>query len=164
MGVIKSTSSSSYSERAYTLVEVVLAAAITSVMFVSLYLGIAFGFRVTRVERENLRATQILLERMEGIRLFTFDQLSDPNLNPPAFTNTYYPQAGSGQSQGITYTGAMVIETNITMDPTASYSSDVKKVTVQLNWTSGGVSRFRSISTYAARNGIQNYIVSTNSN
>src|SRR6185503_7391306 len=102
--------------RAFTLVEVIIAVAVMSVMFVSLYLGIAFGFRVTRSERENLRATQIILERMEGIRLYRFDQLSDTNLNPTSFSRTYYPQATGNQSQGITYRGTVTVDTNITMD------------------------------------------------
>jgi len=40
----------------------------------------------------------------------------------------------------------------------------MKKVTVQLSCVSEGVPRTRSISTYASQNGIQNYIMSTNSN
>jgi len=162
MGVKIPTSSIPRFTRGYTLVEVVIAVAITSVMFVALYLGIAFGFRVSRSERENLRATQIILERMEGIRLFRFDQLSDTNLNPLTFTRDYYPQASGSQSKGITYSGTVTVETNITMDPTANYSTDIKKVTVQLRWVSEGVPRSRTISTYAAKGGIQNYIVSTN--
>jgi len=164
MGLKIRTNSSSRWQRGYTLVEVVIAVAILAVMFVALYTGIAFGFRVTRSERENLRATQIILERMEGIRLFRFDQLSDTNLNPTTFTRTYYPQATGNQSQGITYTGTVTVDTNITLDPSVTYSSAMKKITVQLNWVSEGTPRTRSISTYASQNGIQNYIVSTNSN
>ena len=150
--------------RAFTLVEVIIAVAVMSVMFVSLYLGIAFGFRVSRSERENLRATQIILERMEGIRLFRYDQLTDTNLNPPTFSKTYYPDASGGLSQGITYNGTVTVTTNITLDPAASYSANMGEITVQLSWVSEGVPRTRSISTYASMNGIQNYIVSTNSN
>jgi prepilin-type N-terminal cleavage/methylation domain-containing protein len=164
MGLEMRTNFSSRFDRGFTLVEVVFAVAITAVMFVALYLGIAFGFRVSRSERENLRATQIIMERMEGIRLFRFDQLSDTTLNPTTFTRTYYPQASGAQSQGITYNGTVTVNTNITLDPSATYSSVMKKITVQLNWVSEGVARSRSISTYASQNGIQNYIMSTNSN
>ena len=164
MGLEMRTNFSSRFDRGFTLVEVVFAVAITAVMFVALYLGIAFGFRVSRSERENLRATQIIMERMEGIRLFRFDQLSDTTLNPTTFTRTYYPQASGAQSQGITYNGTVTVNTNITLDPSATYSSVMKKITVQLNWVSEGVPRSRSISTYASQNGIQNYIMSTNSN
>jgi hypothetical protein len=150
------------SEQAYTIVEVVFASAIIAILFVTLHMGIAFGFSVSRAERENLRATQIILERMEGIRLFTFDQVSDTALNPTTFTKSYYPAALGGQSPGITYTGRVTVVPNITLDPTATYSADMKKVTVQLDWVSSNVHRTRSLSTYVARNGIQNYVVSTN--
>jgi prepilin-type N-terminal cleavage/methylation domain-containing protein len=162
MGENITTSSRTRFERGYTMIEVIVAASIMSVMFVSLYTGISFGFSVSRTERENLRATQIILERMEGIRLFTYDQLSNTNLNPPVFTQNYYPQALGSQSQGITYTGSMIIESNITLDPSATYSTSMKRITVGLKWVSGGAPRSRSIVTYAARNGIQNYVTSTN--
>ena len=164
MGEKITTGSSSRFELGYTTMEVVIAVFIMSIMFISLYAGITFGFGVSRTERENLRATQIILERMEGIRLFRFDQLSDTNLNPLTFSRTYYPQASGGQSQGITYNGTVTVDTNITLDPTASYSSDMKRVTVQLTWVSEGATRTRSVTSYASKNGIQNYIVSTNSN
>jgi prepilin-type N-terminal cleavage/methylation domain-containing protein len=162
MGVKMPANSSSRFEGGYTLVELIVAVLVFSIMFVSLYMGIAFGFGVSRSERENLRATQIILERMEGIRLFNYDQLSDTSLNPLTFTKTYYPQASGGQSQGITYTGTVSVVSGVTLDPTATYSADMKKITVQLNWVSGGVARSRTVSTYSARNGIQNYIISTN--
>jgi len=97
MGEKITTGSSSRFELGYTTMEVVIAVFIMSIMFISLYAGITFGFGVSRTERENLRATQIILERMEGIRLFRFDQLSDTNLNPLTFSRTYYPQASGGQ-------------------------------------------------------------------
>jgi len=150
------------SQKAYTIVEVVFASGIIALLFVTVYLGIAFGFSVSRAERENLRATQVILERMEGIRLFTFDQLSDTNLNPTFFTKSYYPPSFGGQSPGITYTGRVTVASSITLDPPATYSDDMKKVTVQLDWVSSNVHRTRSLVTYAARNGIQNYVISTN--
>src|ERR1044071_1652450 len=91
------------SEKAFTLAEVLVAVGVIAVLFVTLYIAMAFGFAVTRSERENLRATQILVERMEGFRLFTWDQLSDTNLNPLTFTKDYYPLATGSQSKGITY-------------------------------------------------------------
>jgi hypothetical protein len=145
-------------QRAFTLAEAMIGVAVVVVMFISLYIGISFGFAVTRFDRENLRATQIILERMEGIRLFTFTQVSDTALNPPAFTNYFYPLASGSQSQGTTYFGTMTVEGNITMNPPATYSTNLKKITVTLNWTSGNVPRTRTMSTYVGRHGAQNYI------
>ena len=67
---------------AYTLVEVMIGVAIMSTGLASLCLGFSQGFTVIQVARENLRATQILQEKMETIRLFTWNQLT----NAPAMT------------------------------------------------------------------------------
>jgi len=76
---------------------------------------------------------------------------------PATFTNYYYPLAASGESKGIIYNGSMVI-TNATLSPSATYSTNMRIVTVSINWTSGKVLRTRSMSTYVSKNGIQNYV------
>lgn len=145
-------------QRAYTLAEVVIAVAIVSIMFVSLYVGISFGFTVTQLDRENLRATQIILERMEGIRLFTFDQVSQTVLNPPTFTNYFYPLAVGTQSKGIAYNGTVSVANGVVLNPAATYGDRLKQVTVTVTWTSGGVTRSRTMTTYVGKHGLQNYI------
>jgi prepilin-type N-terminal cleavage/methylation domain-containing protein len=143
--------------QAYTLSEVLVAVVILGIMFASLYAGIWYGFAVTDATRQDLRATQILLERMEGIRLFNWNQLVDTNLNPVTFTKYYYPLATNGQSQGIAYQGTLTV-TDPGLDPAASYSNDMKKVTVILTWTSGNHQHSNSMSTYSAKYGLQRYI------
>ena len=54
------------------------------------------------------------------------------------------------------YSGSMVV-TNRSL-PSTSYSSDMRAVTVTLTWTSAGVPRSRTLTTFVARNGLQNYI------
>src|SRR5215813_10376978 len=94
---------------AATLAEVTVGVAVLAVMMVSLYGGMAGGFAITQLSRENLRGTQIMLERMEGIRLFNWNQLNYSNsLLAASFTNSYYPLATNGQSKGITYSGRLV--------------------------------------------------------
>jgi len=146
-------------QRAFTLTEVMVGVALMAMAFVSLYLGLSTCFGLTTVTRENLRATQILLERMEGIRLYNWDQLQDTALLPRTFTNYFYPLATGSQSKGITYTGSVSVVT-ATLNPPSTYSSDVKKITVAIGWTSGKVHRLRQMSTFCARNGAQNYIYS----
>ena len=145
---------------AYTLVEVIVAVSLLSIIFVSLYGGMSSGFAVTRVSRENLRATQILLERMEGIRLFNWDQLVYSNWIPAHFTNWYYPltNAAANESPGIMYLGSMEVSRNPSLSPASSYSFKMCAVTATVRWTSAGIPRTRSITTYVARNGIQNYV------
>jgi len=78
-------------QRAYTLVEVLFAVAAMGFISVSLFAGLGSGFTLIQVTRENLRATQILLERMETIRLYRWDQITDDKCIPNTFTNYFYP-------------------------------------------------------------------------
>lgn len=144
---------------AYSLVEVVIGVAIIGITFVTLYAGMSGGFAVTQLSRENLRATQIILERMEGVRLYNWNQLCYSNMIPLNFTNYYYPLATNGESKGIAYKGSMTV-TNAGLTPYATYGSDMRKIIVTVNWESGGVTRNRMMTTYQSRNGMQNYVYS----
>jgi len=151
-------------QMAYTLVEVAIGVAIVGITFVSLYAGMSGGFAVTQLSRENLRATQIILERMEGVRLYNWNQLCysnavSPGYLPTAFTNYYYPLATNGESKGIAYVGTMTV-TNADLNPAASYGNNMRKIIVTVNWESGGVVRTRTMTTYQALNGMQNYVYS----
>ena len=144
-------------EVAFTLPEVLVGVAIVAVMFVTLYGGMTSGFAITQLARENLRGTQIMLERMEGIRLYNWNQLVYSNMIPQYFTNYYYPLASNGQSEGIPYFGTMTIS-NSALNPTATYSTNMRLITVSVLWTNGVMPRTRSMQTLVAQNGIQNYV------
>jgi hypothetical protein len=160
--------SSRVSQIAYTLVEVVVCVALIVICFVSLYGGMSTGFAVTQASRENLRATQIMLEYMEGIRLYNWDQLTVSNWIPVSFARDYYPLANSNESKGITYYGSVFV-TNAdsgtwAMSPSAAYSDKMRAVIVTINWTNGGGPHNRRMSTYVARNGMQNYVFASTNN
>ncbi len=142
---------------ASTLVEMMIGVALLAIVTISLFGGMSSGFAVTESSRENLRATQIILERMEGLRLFNWNQLVYSNWIPRDFTSSYYPMTKSGESSGITYYGQMTINP-VNLDPVASYSTNMRAVTVTLRWTAAGVPRSRSLTTYVSRDGIQNYV------
>jgi type II secretory pathway pseudopilin PulG len=143
---------------AYTLCELLVAVALLSIIFVSLYGGMASGFALTQAARENLRATQILVERTEGIRLFNWDQLVYSNWVPSQFTNWYYPMTNNGESPGIMYVGTMTRTRNPTLNPATTYGNSLCAVVTRVNWTSAGTPRSRSLTTYVAQNGVQNYV------
>ena len=50
---------------------------IVGTLILSLYAGFSQGFSIIQTSRENLRATQILVQRMETIRLYTWSQVLD---------------------------------------------------------------------------------------
>jgi Tfp pilus assembly protein PilV len=151
------TTSKRRNTNAFSLVETFVASVIILLGMASLYAGITYGFSVTEVTRENLRATQLILEKFETIRLYTWDQLNGSNnfVIPTTFTESYAVDT-TGNSSGVTYTGNMTItDAPLTC---VTYSADLKLVSVTLRWTSAGVPRSRTMQTLVARQGLQQYV------
>lgn len=142
--------------RGFTLIEALVAMLMASIMFTALYAGLHFGFRIIKLSRENTRATQIMVEHMEICRLYKWKDLTNVgvflNTNPIAVP--YYP-IGAGSS-------SIMFTSRVSLLPVtlgASYATDMRKLTVRVNWESTGDSnRSRTMSTYVARNGLQNYV------
>jgi Tfp pilus assembly protein PilV len=140
----------------FSTIEVLVAVLICGMVFVTLYSGISSGFGFVQLARENLRATQILEEKMETIRLYRWDQINKPGFIPTNFTDCFYP-VGSQTQSGVTYTG----QVTIAAAPVSEFYSDgLKQVTVNLRWKSGNVVRSRQMTTLVAQYGLQNYIYS----
>jgi prepilin-type N-terminal cleavage/methylation domain-containing protein len=146
-------SKASFWKKAFSIVEVMVGMAIVGVLFISLYAGFASGFQVIHVSRENLRATQILLEKMETIRLYTWEQINSNGFVPSSFTASYYP--GSSNNVGLVYYGSVAIA-NSPND--TSYYTNMKSVTVTVRWTNANIARSRAMSTFVSKYGLQNYI------
>ena len=148
---------------AFAIAEVLVSVALMAIVFVSLYAGMSSGFAVIKTARENLRATQIMLERLEGIRLYNWDQLCYSNMIPATFTTYYYPSITNGQSSGISYQGTISVAAP-NLNPSATYADRMRAITVTLYWTNAnGAARVvhrRSMTTYSARDGVQNYVYS----
>ena len=148
---------------AFALAEVLVSGALMAIVFVTLYTGMSSGFAVTKLARENLRATQIMLERMEGIRLYNWNQLCYSNMIPATFNAYYYPAITNGQSGGINYQGTISIAAPV-LNPSANYSDLMRAITVTLYWTNANgaapIVHRRSMTTYSARDGVQNYVYS----
>src|SRR6266496_6008035 len=89
--------------RAFTVLELVVAIALIELIVLAVYSAITSGMGNVRMARENLRATQILLDKMESIRLYNWDQL-DINFLPTTFIVNYDTTSASTNS-GILYYG-----------------------------------------------------------
>ena len=148
---------------AFSLIEVVVAMAVILVAFVTIFTGLSTGLSSMQSSRENLRATQIMLDKMEGVRLYSWTQLTNSTFLVPSFTNWFYETNNIGLStasgSGDMYTGAVVVAA---FPFTASYGGTMRSVTVNVGWTSGSISHSRSMSTFVSENGLQNYIYSSN--
>lgn len=142
---------------AYTLAEVMVAILILAIMMGSLYGGFSTGFSVIQVTRENLRATQIMLERMETIRLYRWDQITTANYIPKTFTNYYYPDGLANGSAGVAFTGSVAIA-NMPISIPSAYTNNMRQISVSIGWKSGKTWRKRDMNTYVARYGLQNYV------
>lgn len=152
-------------EKAFSLLEVLIAAVVIAIIYAALFSGINSTFGLLQSTRENLRATQIIVSRMEGLRLcaWSSSQLFNTNVVPPTFTDTFYPLGlNSTTNKSTVYFGTMTITPNPTLSPAASYGSNFALVKVSVTWTNGGNGRptthTRSMSTYVAKFGMQNYI------
>jgi type II secretory pathway pseudopilin PulG len=141
-------------EAGFTLVEVAIGVGVLGVTILALYLAFSQGFAIVQVARENLRATQVLQEKTETIRLYTWDQLTTPGFIPATFTAPFYA-VGGDTNAGLTYEGRMTISDT---PLTESYAADMKEVSVELTWRSGAVTRNRTMTTFVSRYGLHNYI------
>jgi prepilin-type N-terminal cleavage/methylation domain-containing protein len=144
-------------EAAFSLPELMVAVALCAVMAVSLYGGISFGFSNITLARQNLRATQIALEKMEIVRMYSWEQVNSNGFVPTTFTAPFFPTVGGGgdTNGGVVFYGKTVI-TNF--NRSISYSNDIRKVQVTLNWTNRNVPQTLQMSTYISQYGMQRYI------
>jgi hypothetical protein len=152
-------------QAAYSLAEVAVAMLIMALLFVSLYAGFSSGFAVVQLTREDLRATQIMVKRMENIRLYRWGQITNGSAFIATNFITYYdPDGQAANSGGTRYSGTFTAAT-----PSASsglpveYRSNMLLMTVSVYWTNSigktnKIVRSRQMQTYAARYGMQNYV------
>jgi prepilin-type N-terminal cleavage/methylation domain-containing protein len=142
----------------FTLVETLVAVSIGATMLAAFYATLASGFSMVGVTREDLRATQILLKRMETIRLCTFGEVANIAYNPATFTDYYDPTDASTGSGGVLYHGAYTAVTPPPGSVPDSYRTNMLLVTVDVTWNTGNIPHERSMQTYVARDGIQRYV------
>lgn len=148
-----SSQSKSQRRRAYTITEAMVAVGVFGTLFTSLYVAFSAGFTVIRVARENLRATQLLVQRQETLRLYTWAQLNDATYFKTNFADVYEPL-------GTTFHGSITKSQPANMG-NPSYLGDMLAVTITVKWTNGigkPSPHIREMQTQVARNGLQNYV------
>src|SRR5881396_699259 len=92
---------------AFTVIELVVAIGLIGLIVLAVYGAITSGMGTVRMARENLRATQILLDKMETIRLYDWDQINT-NFVPASFIANYDVTTASTNS-GILYYGSVIL-------------------------------------------------------
>jgi uncharacterized protein (TIGR02598 family) len=144
-------------ESAFTLVEVMIGVTVMAVMLVALYGGFTFAFAEVRLARENVRATQILQEKMEVARLYNWDQVvNQPGFIPTNFTESFYASNPTNTPTiNFSYTGTVLV-TNAPI--TETYAPDMRMIQIQVTWKSGKVIRKRQMTTFVSQYGLQKYV------
>jgi hypothetical protein len=140
----------------FSLIEATIGMGTVATVVVALYGALTASFSGVKMARENLRATQILVEKMDTIRLYSWDQIKTPGFIPTKFEVPFDPTgAKNGTGAGVRYYGTVTF----TDGPTdVSYGTDLKWVKVTLQWKTGNLERKREFSSMVCRNGLQSYI------
>ena len=138
-----------------------MATGILGFVAASLFGAFSAGFCVIQSTRENLRATQIMVQKLEAVRLFTWSQVGNTSQYlTPAFTESYDPLGTSSKSGGAKYQGFVTSSTPT--DLPLAYQANMRTITVTLYWTNylgtKPIVHKREMQTRVARNGMQNYI------
>lgn len=144
---------------AFSLIELVVAISIILITFLTIFGGLTMGLSVIKLSRENLRATQIMLDKMEGVRLYNWDQITNSTTLQASFTNWFFETNSIGTvvaaGSGVSYTGQVLVAS---VPFTNSTSPRMRSVNVNLGWVSGGISHMRTMGTFVSQEGMQNYI------
>jgi len=163
----------------FSLIETIIGMVVVGIMVVALYGALSSGFRTEQLNREDLRATQILVEKMDQLRVVAWDDWGDTNKVPRTFEATLNPEETAALRTRVITTPSGFTNIVVTPAPNRSayksivfsgtitvaaapndttYNADMKQVTVGLNWkSSSGMDRSRSFTTFVARYGMQNY-------
>ena len=145
--------------RGYTLVEVLVSTALLGMMMAIFFTGIAGGYAIIDTFRQDLRATQILTQKTEAVRLCTWDQL---NSLPDSFKDYYYSLGATNSTANTVYVGTIDVGSATNVPSSASYQNNIKLVTISIVWTnrfgSQRVVHNRQVQTLVAYYGLVNYI------
>jgi len=151
----------------FTLIELMISALLAAILLAAVFSGISSSFALLDSTREHLRATQIIMSRLEGMHLEAWGnanqptQLFDPSLVPTTFTDYFYPQGLKGSTnEGTVYTGTITIYKGNAIS--TSYANSLALVVVSVSWSDvvRGVTNAHTdtMSTYIGQYGVQNYV------
>jgi hypothetical protein len=119
---------------------------------------------VVSATRENLRATQIMIEKIEVIRLYSWDEIKTRGYVPTSFTERFEPATATNSvsvgdraatGSGTSFYGTISFDVPPVND---AYTNSMRQVTITVNWTNGNIGRTRTMYTLIAEKGIHEFI------
>lgn len=141
----------------FTLAEALIATAVVGISFISLYSGLVQGDKIIGASQQNLRATQIMQQQAETLRLYTWDQLTNNGYIPTSSTYFFYPATMTNQTVGTGttfYESLMIANSGLT----EGYNNDLRQAIITVTWTSDSGTHTRQMTTMISHYGMQNYI------
>ena len=145
--------------RGLFLLEATIGMALLGLLFMALYSGLATTSYFVKLSRENLRATQLMAEKLDTIRLYGWKKIvEDPTYIPQRFYPPLYsddPSTAGNNATTRVYTGQIIVEP---APFTESYADDLRVVTVKLSWVTGKMARTHSMSTLVSKYGVYKYV------
>jgi len=138
-------------QQGFSVIEAMVGFVILGITITALCGGFSFGFNTIKLSQEEVRADQILVQKLETLRIYKWNAIN--NLFIMANFTNYY--STSNTLHGVTYSGTM----NVTNFPATgeSYSNTLKQVTATVSWFSEGKNHTRSMSTLVSQNGLLTY-------
>src|SRR5688572_4038506 len=93
--------------RAFSLIEVTFAMGLIGVVLIGMLGGVNWVVSCVQWTRENARATQLMEEKLDTLRLYSWDQINTPGFIKTNFVGTFSSlengSAAPTNSDGITY-------------------------------------------------------------
>jgi type II secretory pathway pseudopilin PulG len=137
---------------AFSLIEVMMAAVIISLVFVSSIAALGRGFQMLETARNNTLASQVLQSEMENLRLLNWAKLMELAPSVP-MTQSFAVDSSFAETVGHKFVGERRIESLGEGD-----TRDMRKITLTVSWTSSnGKANRRTYVTYFGKDGINDF-------
>src|SRR5262245_35401581 len=133
----------------FTMVEVVASIAILGIAIAALLAGLTWNVSTIKFARETVRATQIMEDKLDTIRLYSWDQITTPGFITNKFYASFCPSNALFPSEsGIIYTGRITIATSPLSE---SYKTNMLRITIDLDWPSSPEVRHAQMNTFVSK-------------
>jgi prepilin-type N-terminal cleavage/methylation domain-containing protein len=87
----------------FTLIEAMVAMAVVGILIGALYSGVTWGMGNYQRARETMRATEILTEKLDSVRLFNWDQITNGTSIPASFTASFDAEKDPNRGKAYAY-------------------------------------------------------------
>lgn len=143
--------------RGFTIIEVMMAAAILVVGFMGMIQALTIGSEMMATARRQTLANQMITQEIEKLRLTDWSSL------PPSGTSSLTPDASFTDAIaacGLTPSGITLSRTVTDLDVDADGTTDLKEITITLSWSKGATSAsqaatyMRSMRAYFGKYGV----------